>query len=260
MHFLRKPTLKSAQKLLEKSLREDRTVVVVGSCVVNYQGRAGSVLPEGERIVIIKPDGTLLVHQKEKREPVNWNPPGCKAETDLGEDGLQLTSVRKKPEETLLVLFKELKLAASFELEDEEELQLVGTEEDLVKSVIKDPSLIEEGFKPEEREKSTGSGVVDLYGIDSEGRGVALEFKRGKATLSAVGQLGRYVKELEKRLERDMRGIVVAPKITSGALNLLDKEGLEYVRIEEPPTHTFEKVIYDKNQKQIHEFDAEDEK
>lgn len=260
MHLLRKPTLKSTQKLLKESLREDRTAIVVGSCVVNYQGRAGSVLPEGERIVITKPDGTLLVHQKEKREPVNWNPPGCNAEVNLGEEGLQLISVRDSPKETLLVLFKDLKMAASFALEDEEELQLVGTEEDLVKSVIQDPSLIEDGFRPEEREKSIGSGVIDLYGIDSEDRGVALEFKRGKATLSAVGQLGRYVNELEKRLERNMRGIIVASEITSGALRLLNKEGLEYVRIEEPPTHIFERVTYDKNQKQIHEFNAKDEK
>lgn len=77
MHTLRKPTPKTCKNLLEEALREDHTIVLVGSCVVNYRGRAGSVLPEGERVVIIKPDGTLLVHQKEKREPVNWNPPGA---------------------------------------------------------------------------------------------------------------------------------------------------------------------------------------
>jgi RecB family endonuclease NucS len=32
------------------------------------------VLQQGERIVIMKPDGTLLVHRKDKRELVNWNP------------------------------------------------------------------------------------------------------------------------------------------------------------------------------------------
>lgn len=229
----------------------------MGSCVVNYQGRAGSVLPEGERIVIIKPDGTLLVHQKEKREPVNWNPPGCKASVEIGEEGLQIISKRSKPEEILLIVFDDLKIVSSFELIDEEELQLTGTEKDLVNSVLREPSLIEEGFQPKEREKPTKSGLVDLYGEDSEGNGMAIEFKRGKVTLSTVGQLGRYVKELQKKLKKDVRGIVVAPQITSGARNLLKKEEIEHVRIEEPPTHKFEEVIYDDSQKSISEFAEE---
>lgn len=211
-------------------------------------------------MVIIKPDGTLLVHQKEKREPVNWNPPGCKASVEIGEEGLQIISKRSKPEETLLIVFKDLKMASSFELIDEKELRLTGTEEDLVNSVLREPGLIEEGFQPKEREKSTKSGLVDLYGEDSEGHGVAIEFKRGKATLSAVGQLGRYVKELEKKLEKDIRGIVVAPQITSGARKLLEKEELEYVRIEKPPTHMFEEVVYDDSQRSISEFAEEFEK
>lgn len=257
MRILRNPTLKSGKRLLEDSLREEKPTIIVGSCVVNYRGRAGSVLPEGERIVVIKPDGTLLVHQKEKREPVNWNPPGCTAQVNLGKRGLKLISRRSRPKETLLVLFKELKIVASFELVDEEELQLIGTEEDLVDSVLQNPSIIEEGFQPKEREKPTRSGVVDLYGEDSESRGVAIEFKRGKATLSAVGQLSRYIKELEQKLDEDVRGIIAAPEITSGARRLLNKEKLEYVKIEKTPTHSFEDVIYDKSQKQIKEFTQE---
>lgn len=254
LHILRSPTPKSAKNLLENALREKKTTIVVGSCIVNYQGRAGSVLPEGERVVMIKPDGTLLVHQKKKREPVNWNPPGCNAEVKLEEEGLQLISKRSQPRETLIVLFKEFKIAASFSLEDKEELKLVGTEEDLVNSVLRDPTLVEKGFEPREREKSIESGMIDLYGVDSSGKETALEFKRGKATLSAVGQLSRYVKELEKKKKKEIRGILAAPKITSGARKLLNKEGLEYLKIEETPTQKFEKVIYDKNQKQIKEF------
>ncbi len=175
----------------------------------------------------------------------------------LGKEKLQLISKRSEPEETLLILFKSLKIVTSFELVDEEELQLMGTEEDLVDYVLQNPSLIEEGFKPEEREKSIGSGVIDLYGEDSEGKKIAIEFKRSKATLSAVGQLGRYVKELEEKVEKEVRGLIVAPQITSGASRLLSKEDLEYVRIGEPPTHEFEELTYDKNQKQIKEFAEE---
>jgi len=249
LRTLRKPTPKSCKNLLEKSMLEDQIIVIVGSCVVNYRGRAGSVLPEGERLVIMKPDGTLLVHQDEKREPVNWNPPGCKAKVEVSEEGLTVISSRSNPEETLMIVFKELKFASSFTLMDDEELMLVGTESDLVESVIRDPNVIEEGFKIKNREKSVDSGMIDIYGEDSEGRKVALEFKRDKATLQAIGQLSRYAKELRERKNEEVRGIIVAPKITSGALELLDKEDLEYVKIEEPPKNEFEEVVYDKNQR-----------
>lgn len=254
MQVLRNPTLESAKELIANGLREHETIVLVGSCVVNYKGRAGSVLPEGERIVILKPDGTLLVHQEKKREPVNWNPPGCEARVTLGSEGLQIVSRRSKPKESILILFNELKLAASLELIDEEELQLVGSESDLVDMVMAEPSLIEEGFKPMEREKTTRYGLIDIYGVDAEGNGVVVELKRSKISPPAVYQLGRYIEELEKKLDKNIRGIVAAPKITSSALELVRKQGLEYVKMEEPPSHAFEKISFDKSQKKIKEF------
>ena len=254
LQTLRKPSLKEAEDLLDRALRDKHVVVLVGSCIVNYTGRAGSVLPEGERIVILKPDGTLLVHKKEKREPVNWNPPGARAKVKLGEEGLRIISKREKPKESLLVLFKKLKLATSFELGDEEELYLIGTEEDLIEAVFENPSLIEEGFRPIQREKQTRHGIIDLYGIDKDGNGVVVEFKRGRATLSGVSQLSRYVSELKEKTNRNIRGILAAPEITSSALRLLEREGLEYIRIGKPPSYTFEKVSYGGKQRKLGEF------
>lgn len=252
---LTNPSLRDAKELLAAAIGGKRLVLLVGSCVVNYVGRAGSVLPEGERVVMYKPDGTLLVHQKEKREPVNWNPPGCAASVRLGEESLQLISKRERPREQLLILFKSLKLAASFELVDREELYLVGSERDMITIVFNEPSLIEPGFKPLEREKPTKYGMIDLYGVDKDGNGVVMEFKRGRAELAGVSQLKRYVEELSKRLEKRVRGILVAPAITSSALKLLEEMQLEYVRIRRPPTHTFEKVVArDREQKGLGEF------
>lgn len=258
MQILRKPTPKSAQKLLKKSVREGETIVIVGSCKVDYQGRADSILYEGERVIILKPDGTLLVHQEENREPVNWNPPGCEAEAEAEDGELKIISRRSSPKETLLIKFDNLKFAASFKLEDDEELQLIGTEEDLVDSAMQDPSLIEEGFQPIEREKKMRTGSIDIFGEDSEGKSVVIEFKRNKATLSAVNQLGRYVEELEKKLENEVRGIVAAPKITSGAKGLLKQEGLEYMKIERHPDREIGKMVLDKSQRRIMEFGEEE--
>jgi len=249
------PSLEDAKELLAAAIRDKRLALLVGSCVVNYVGRAGSVLPEGERVVMLKPDGALLVHQKKKREPVNWNPPGCEASVRLGGKGLQLVSKRKRPKEQLLILFKSLELAASFELVDREELQLVGSEQDLITMVSNEPSLIEPSFRPLEREKLTKYGMVDLYGVDRDGNGVAIEFKRRRAELASASQLKRYVDELSKKLGKRVRGILVAPSITSSALKLLNENQLEYVRIRKPPTYTFERVVTrERGQKGISEF------
>ncbi|MQY68450.1 MAG: DUF91 domain-containing protein [Hadesarchaea archaeon] len=249
------PSLEDTKELLAAAIRDKRLALLVGSCVVNYVGRAGSVLPEGERVVMLKPDGALLVHQKKKREPVNWNPPGCEASVRLSGKGLQLISKRERPKEQLLVLFKSLELAASFELVDREELHLVGSEQDLITMVFNEPSLIEPGFKPLEREKSTKYGMIDLYGVDRDGNGVAVEFKRGRAELASASQLKRYVDELSKRLGKRVKGILVAPAITSSALKLLNEKQLEYVRIRRPPTYTFERVVTrERGQKGLREF------
>lgn len=255
MRVLTKPSFEDAKELVSAAIRNKQLAMLVGSCVVNYVGRAGSVLPEGERVVMLKPDGTLLVHQMKKREPVNWNPPGCEASARLGEEGLQLISKRERPKEKLLVLFRSLKLAASFELVDQEELYLVGSERDLINIAFNEPSLIEPGFKPLEREKQTKYGMIDLYGVDRDGNGMAIEFKRGRAELAGVSQLKRYVEELSERLGKRIRGILVAPSITSSALKLLKETQLEYVQIGRPPTYTFERVVTrERGQKGISEF------
>jgi hypothetical protein len=255
LEALTNPSLEEAHELVERAIREKRVALLVGQCIVNYVGRAGSVLPQGERIVIMKPDGTLLVHRKDKREPVNWNPPKCKATAMLTKEGLQIFSHRPKPKETLLVLFKELKLATSFDLIDEEELYLVGSEKDLIEMVFNNPGLIEDGLRPIEREKMTRYGAIDLYCIDRDGNGVVVEFKRGRAELAGVSQLKRYVDEIREKHGKKVRGILVAPNIASSALKLLKEYGLEYVKISKPPTHTFEKIVTrDRSQKALKEF------
>jgi RecB family endonuclease NucS len=151
---------------------------------------------------------------------------------------LQITSVRTRPREVLVISFDSLKIVSRFSLHDDEELYLFGTESQMVEEVVKNPSLIEEGFRPITKELRTEYGMIDLYGVDRRGNVVVIEFKRGRAGLDAVSQLKRYVDELKKegcekggRLE-GVRGVLAAPSITESALKLLKELGLEYVKIE----------------------------
>ncbi|HEX7482606.1 MAG TPA: endonuclease NucS, partial [Candidatus Bathyarchaeia archaeon] len=70
------PSLAEAAVLIEKAFSQRRTLVVAGTCHVHYVGRAISTLELGERLLIIKSDGSLLVHRPIGYEPVNWQPAG----------------------------------------------------------------------------------------------------------------------------------------------------------------------------------------
>ena len=70
--FRAEPSPAEAVVVLESAIAMGGMVTIVGECEVEYDGRASSYLPPGDRLVILKPDGTLLVHTDSQHEPVNW--------------------------------------------------------------------------------------------------------------------------------------------------------------------------------------------
>ncbi|ASJ13479.1 hypothetical protein A3L14_00135 [Thermococcus thioreducens] len=213
-------------------------LTIFARCKVHYDGRAKSELGSGDRVIIIKPDGAFLIHQSRKREPVNWQPPGSFVMMEERDGILVLRSVRRKPKEILEVELEEVYLISLFKAEDYEELALTGSEAEMAEMVFRNPELIEPGFKPLFREKQIGHGIVDILGRDRDGNLVVLELKRRKADLHAVSQLKRYVEAL-KREHETVRGILVAPSLTAGAKKLLEKEGLEFRRVQPPKREKF---------------------
>ena len=209
-------------------------VTVFGRCTVDYEGRAASELGPGDRHLMLKPDGTALVHTDEGQQPVNWQPPGCEHGFRVADDGaLVVESRRTTPEESLVVRFSSVAHAAAFAGSDPESLEVVGTEADLKERVLERPELVEAGFTPLATERETPAGAVDVYGEDDRGRTVVLELKRRRVGPDAVGQLSRYVEALERDLHADaeVRGVLVAPSVTERAEALLAEEGLEFVSL-----------------------------
>jgi len=209
-------------------------VTVVGCCTVEYDGRAASSLGSGERHVMLKPDGSALVHTDEGQQPVNWQPPDCDHDTTVEDGQLVVESHRETPEERLAVRFESVLHAGRYPLTDEKELSLAGTEEDLRERILEEPALVEEGFAPLATERDTPAGAVDVFGEDADDRTVVVELKRRRAGPDAVGQLGRYVDALQRELhvETEVRGVLVAPSVTDRARRLLAERGLEFVAVE----------------------------
>jgi hypothetical protein len=227
------PGAVTARAFLDDALDRDALVTVFGRCTVEYDGRAASTLGPGDRHLMLKPDGSALVHTEEGQQPVNWQPPGCTHDASVDGGRLRLRSERTTPREVLLVEFETVDHVAAFDASDDEAFALTGTEADLRERILEDPDLVEPGFTPLATERDTAAGAVDVYGEDERGRVVVLELKRRRVGPDAAGQLSRYVDALRRELhaDTDVRGILVAPSVTDRARRLLAEQGLEFVAL-----------------------------
>lgn len=227
------PSANEAADAVEKALSRHLLLIVVGRCQVVYEGRARSNLPAGERILIIKEDGSILIHRKREYSPVNWQPPGSLFYSEVHDSTLRLRALRRQPRESLEIEFDEVRFLAGFTLRDEAEFVLHADESEMKRAVVLKPSLILKGFHPTDSEKPLASGFVDLYGTDPAGNQVVVEFKKDSADKEAVLQLSRYTNELRVRIpHRTFRGILAAPAIRKDGSRLLKTLGFEFVRLD----------------------------
>lgn len=230
--ILENPNIDEAASRLEEAFNEQRTIILVGNCRVEYYGRASSRLEPGERIVIIKEDGSVLVHRSKGYEPVNWQPPGCVISAYKDCDLLVVKAIKRKPREIIEIFFDRVYLLSMLRLSDEGEFSLYASEEDMRKTILMNPALVEEGFKPINYEKKVEPGFIDIYGIDGDGRMVVIEIKRRTAGKDAALQLSKYIESLRNSVNREIRGILVAPQISREARNFLVSLGLEFKRLD----------------------------
>jgi RecB family endonuclease NucS len=236
LRTLARPSHAEARDVVTEGVEAGALVTVVGRCTVTYEGRAASTLGPGERHLMLKPDGSALVHTDEGQQPVNWQPPDCDHEAALEDGRLVVESHRETPDESLSVAFEELLQVSAYDVTDEHEVTVSGTEADLRERILDDPGLVEPGFAPLATERETSAGAVDVYGEDGEGRAVVVELKRRRVGPDAVGQLARYVDAVERDLHAgtEVRGFLVAPSVTDRARRLLAERGLEFVAVAPP--------------------------
>lgn len=215
-------------ELLGLQKRRGHLVEVVADCEVVYRGRARSDLHRGERLVLLKPDGTLLVHTGEKAKPVNWQPPGARFDASLEDGRIVLSAIRTKPEELVRITFHAIHLLVSVPLRDSADLALLGSEDDLQRILFENPDLVEPGYRPQKRERDSARGFYDIDGRDAQGRRLIVELKRTTAGVKEATQLWRYVEELGG----GVRGMLVAPRIAAKARTLLASHDLEWKELQ----------------------------
>lgn len=237
--------------LLNDALNRGETVVFGCRCSIRYSGRAESFLELGDRIIIIKADKTLLVHQPSGNNAINYMKSNTTHSLSVQEKKLILKSANLLLKESMDVTIERMHFFNSHKLEDSQSIVVAGTEEDMSKMLYENPQLIEAGFIAVSQEEQTKYGFIDVFGTDKDGNIVVVECKRYCADLGAVTQLRRYVEKIkESKGVQNVRGILAAPKITDNARKMLEDWGFKFVSVN-PPKYLEE---FDKKQSKLDFF------
>ncbi len=224
------PSAGRALALVEATADAGHLATLAGRCTVEHQGDRAAGSSSGNRLVVAKPDGTLLVHAAEGYQPVAWQSTGGALDAHTADDRLVLAG------DDLTVSFETVQFAAATDAGEEHTVR-VSAEAALRERVLADPALVEPGFTALATERETPAGPVDVYGTDADGMPVAVELKGRRVGPDAVGQLARYVDALEADLhaDADVRGILVAPSVTDRARRRLAERGLEFSQVSPRP-------------------------
>ncbi len=217
---------------LNRDLGEKKLIFLVCFCSIDYRGRSRSKIGRGHRIILIKPDSTILIHSLSGFKPLNWMSPPTETVAEYGSEGLLLYSQRTKTpfEEIEVRVHEVMDYEAYADLCDMEVLSVTHTEKDLRDHLAANPHLVDPKFILRKVEYETPLGIFDLYGV-IDGNYVVVELKAEKAGLPAALQIKRYVEWLKTHMD-GAKGILIAPGITPNALRILNKERIGFKRID----------------------------
>ncbi len=204
--------------------------LIVARCEVIYSGRLSAVLPEALRLLMLKDDGSVMVHADSGGfKPQNWMTPPTVIEEEPG-----LMVVRKRAgasEDRLEIRIAEVVSDVSHDMGEAAALEKEGVERELQELLADRPDACAEGLRLVRREWPTDIGPVDLMCRDPEDAFVAVEIKR-VGTIDAVEQLTRYLERIctEPGLS-GCRGILAAQTIKPQARVLAESRGIVCVTV-----------------------------
>lgn len=222
---------------VREALRRNEVLTLYCSCSITYSGRAEARLGEGERVVLVKQDNSVLIHQPVDSTPVNYMKDGSSIDVSVDDDALVLESRNLADKDFLEVEVSEVFNVVSHRLQDGRSLEIVGTEEDMSDMLREEPERIGSWFTPMSREEHTSYGFMDVFGYDDAGRFVVVECKRYTAGVAAVQQLRRYVEKVQRLKgvgDEKTRGVIAAPSIADNAKDMLSDWSYEFVAVEPP--------------------------
>ena len=204
--------------------------LVVATCQVDYAGRLTAHLPMATRVLMIKADGSVLVHSDGgSYKPLNWMSPPCALREGTADDGRVEWTVTSRTDDTLRITIEEIHHDSSHELGVDPGLQKDGVEKHLQELLADNHETLGAGLRLVRREFPTAIGPVDLMCRDATGASIAVEIKR-RGEIDGVEQLTRYLELLNRdpllTSTGPVRGIFAAQEIKPQARVLATDRGI----------------------------------
>ena len=205
--------------------------LIVARCEVRYTGRLTAVLPEALRLLMIKSDGSVLVHADTgSYKPQNWMTPPTVIEEEPGR-----MVVRRRggaSEDRLDILIAEVLSDVEHDMGQAAALEKQGVEAELQELLAERPESCGEGLRLVRREFPTDIGPVDLMCRGDDEAYVAVEIKR-VGTIEAVEQLGRYLERIRDAPGfGSCRGVLAAQVVKPQARVLAESRGIACAEVD----------------------------
>jgi RecB family endonuclease NucS len=205
--------------------------LIIARCEVRYSGRLDALLPEAVRLIMVKADGSVLIHADAGGyKPLNWMTPPT-----VIEESPERMVVRKhagSSEDRLEIDLHEVLSDVNQELEPDPALTKDGVEVHLQELLAEQPHWCGEGLRLVRREWPTDIGPVDLMCRDGDEGWVAVEIKR-VAGIDAVEQLTRYLERIRSAPAfGSCRGVLAAQQIKPQARTLAQARGIDCVEVD----------------------------
>lgn len=220
--------------------------IVIAECSVDYEGRLRAHLPRATRLLMVKNDGSVLIHSDGgSYKPLNWMSPPCSLlvadredvpqsiREDLEPDVQQLWTVQAaKSDDRLMIRIYKIEHEHATDLGVDPGLIKDGVEADLQRLLAEQIHTLGEGYSLVRREYPTAIGPVDIMAKDANGVSVAVELKR-VGDIDGVEQLTRYLELLNRDpLLAPVRGVFAAQTIKPQARTLAEDRGIRCVSLD----------------------------
>jgi RecB family endonuclease NucS len=208
--------------------------LVIARCSVDYAGRLSAHLPLATRLLVLKADGSVLVHSDSlSYKPLNWMSPPCSVrsiEPDADQSAAGVAEIwrvtQAKTADLLVISIHEILHDSDHDLGIDPGLQKDGVEAHLQKLLAEQIELAGEGWRLVRREYMTAVGPVDILATDATGRSVAIEIKR-RGDIDGVEQLTRYLELMNRDPHlAPVSGVFAAQEIKPQARMLAEDRGI----------------------------------
>ncbi|GAB2472775.1 endonuclease NucS [Xylanimonas ulmi] len=208
--------------------------LVVATCSARYSGRLTAHLPLATRLLVVKADGSVLLHSDGgSYKPLNWMSPPCTLKVTDPDDEAAARGVTQvwtvqhaKSDDRLEIELHEVAHESSHDLGIDPGLIKDGVEAHLQELLAAQIMLLGDGHSLVRREYMTAIGPVDILARAPGGGHVAVEIKR-RGDIDGVEQLTRYLDLLNRDpLLAPVRGVFAAQEIKPQARVLATDRGI----------------------------------